>query len=208
MNIELLEKRWDRQIVVGSGAAPVQMLAQLRRETRGAHRRIRGAAILAVAILVLGFAVTATAHATGIKRLSVLGAIDLGFGSVLYVLICYLALRSARIVRIELERMGESLKESAHASLHVIDVQLANYRAAMKIIPIAVLLAVGLSAAKMFAGELSATGAVAGGVFFATLGAAIGAAGWNYRRKHLLPRQNELQRMIREFEDPAPDGRD
>src|SRR5262245_51655409 len=126
MNFEALESAWQKQSVSGSGEPTEQIAARMKREVAIARRRIRGGIALAAFVLFIGWAVTITAHITSIKLLTPVALLGQVVNVILFVLFFIRAFRSARAVRMEMETMGGTLRESVGATLRTVELQIQN----------------------------------------------------------------------------------
>jgi hypothetical protein len=160
--------------------------------------------VIAVGLFLLGWCVAITAHATGIKRFTLLGLIDQAVGSVLYVALLLRAAHSARTARAEIEHLAGTMAASTAATLRTVDLQIQNARVAAYAIPLVILMGAWLSLAKYWAGEFPGRGVVWGLVFATGLGAMIGGAIWHRYRTVLSPRRRELRETLRAMGEAPP----
>lgn len=192
MDVNLLEKTWGEQIVAPPAVPVATVIARLEREVRSAQRRFRGAMVIAVTLLVLGWITTLAAHFTGFKAITPLTLVSQIVGSALYVALLVRARQSARAVRNEITHVGGTLRESVAATLRTVDLQIENARLAAVVIPLVVGISGWLFLARYLAGEIPGFSAALGSGGVALLGTMIGGAIWHRTRTVLVPRRREL----------------
>ncbi|MEO7414586.1 MAG: hypothetical protein ABIZ81_14650 [Opitutaceae bacterium] len=196
MDLNRLEHAWDKQSVAAPAVPIATVIARLEAEVRSAERRFRGAIVIAVSLLILGWITAIAAHLAGIKPLTPLTLVSQLIGSALYVALFMRALESARATRREIAQSGGTLRDSLAASLRTIELQIQNARIAAVAIPTVVAIGGGLFLARYFAGEIPGFSAALGSGFIAVLGAMIGAAIWDRYRSLLAPRRRELNETL------------
>jgi hypothetical protein len=204
MNFETLEKAWGKQTVTAAAVPVETVIVRLKGEVQSARRRFRGAMVMAVGLLLLGWAVTLAAHVTGIKTITALGFIAQVVGSALYVALLLRARYSDQVAREEIAQMGGTLRASIAATLRTVELQIQNARLAANAIPLVVAITAWLYLAKYFAGEFPDFGVVWGTAATAVLGLLIGAAIWHRYRTQLAPRRAELRETLRTLEAETP----
>ena len=200
MDFSTLEKAWRKQIVTCSKEAPEAVAAKMKQEITSAQRRIRGGIILAVFVLLAGWATTIAVHITSIKRLTPVGMIAEAVNAMLFLLFFVRAFRSARGVRKEAEMMAGTLRESVAATLRTVELQIQNARMAGYVIPIVVAINAWLFFAKYLGGDIPGFGAAMASALTAAMGTVIGAIIWHRYRTHLSPRRNELKELLKMLE--------
>lgn len=200
MDLSHLEQAWSQQTVAAPAVPAATVSARLESEVRSAQRRFRGAIVMAVSLLVLGWITTLAAHLTGIKPLTPLTVLSQVIGSALYIALLARALQSARAARAEIACLGGSLRDSIAATRRTLELQIQNTRIAAMAIPLVVASGAWLFLAKHLAGEMPGFSAVLGSSFLAVLGTLIGAALWYRHRTVLAPRHRELSETLSTLE--------
>ena len=196
MDLSLLEQAWDKQSVAARAVPVATVIARLETEVRSAERRARGAMVIAVSLLVLGWIATIAAHLTGLKTLTPLTLISQVIGSALYVALLIRARHSARAARSEIAHLSGTLRESIAATLRTVELQIQNARIAAVAIPLVVAVGGWMFLARFLAGELPGFSATLGSGFVGALGAMIGGAIWHRYRTVLTPRSRELNETL------------
>jgi hypothetical protein len=196
MDLNLLEQAWGKQVVAAPAVPVATVIARLETEVRSAQRRFRGAMVIAVALLVLGWITTVAAHFADIKTITPLGFISQVIGSALYVALLARARQSVSATRGEIAHLGGTLRESIAATLRTVELQIDNARIAAAAIPLVVALSGWLFLVKYLAGEMPGFGAAVSTGFVAVFGAMIGGAFWHRYRTVLAPRRRELNATL------------
>ena len=200
MDLSLLEQAWEKQTIAARAVPVATVIARLETEVRSAQRRARGAMVIAVSLLVLGWITTFAAHLTGIKTITPLTLISQVIGSALYVALLVRARQSARAARSEIAHVSGTLRESIAATLRTVELQIQNARIAAVAIPLVVAIGGWLFLARFLAGEIPGFSATLGSGFVAVFGAMIGGAIWHRYRTVLAPRSRELNETLSTLE--------
>ena len=179
----------------------VSLAHRLDSEVRHERRRILGAMVAVAFAMLVGWTLTLGAHFTGIKPLHSLALVSALADSLIYLVFFVLAARSVRRIQAEIEAMGGTLLSSVTASLRTIDSRIRDTTLAARCLPVAALVSALLLATKYRAGELRGLGAAVGSAgAFVFAGAIVAAMAWRYKT-HLLPRREELRRLLASLED-------
>ena len=201
MNLETMERAWQKQIVIASKEPVESVAARMKHEVTVAQRRIRGGIVLAAFVLFTGWAVTLVTHITRIKPLTPVTVTGEIVSFILFLAFFIRAFHSARIVQREAEMLGGTLHESVGAVLRTIELQIENARIAGCAIPVVVGLSSWMFAVKYLSGEFPGFGVVVGTASTALSGAVIGAIVWRRHRTHLVPHREELRELLQTLKE-------
>lgn len=203
MNFNDLEKTWDDQVITGNVLLTSALKHRLESEVHHERRRVIGAIVAVAFALAVGLAVTFVAHITAIKPLNPLGVVTLAIGLLIDLTFFLLAARSARRIQAEIQAMGSTLAESVHASLRTIDSRIRDYRIATYALPAGGAVSVAVYLIRYLLGDFPGFGVVWATIgIFALVGLIILGMWWR-RKKHLVPRRDELVQLLASLKDTA-----
>lgn len=200
MDLDQLQKAWTAQGVAGGGVDAAQLRRELAREVRQRSRRILRIIAVATFVFAVGWAVGLAAHFTGIKPFNAVTLTTFVAASLFDLGFLVLAARALRRMRREAASMGETVGESLQSSRRAVEWQMRD----------CALFGYGLAA--VFVGSVATTllrygtddlpgrGLVANLVLTTLFVGGIAFTLRRYYREKLIPRREQLQRELVEWQ--------
>lgn len=202
MNFNDLENSWGHQIVIRDDRPIAAALSRrLDSEIRHERRRVLGGIAVVAFALLVGWMVTIGFHFAGIVPINRMSIVSLTLGSAIDLVFFVLAFRSAQRIQAEVQFMGGTLRESVGASLRTIESRIRDTVFVAYGLPTAALIGNLLLVAKYFTGDMRGLGVIVGSTASLLFAGAIVAAMWWRYRHHLLPRRDELRRLVASLEE-------